>query len=58
MEATRIKALRKAMKLTLARFATKLNVCYTTVCLWESAKFQPSVKNLQKLEELGKQHGI
>lgn len=58
MEPSRIKALRKAMNLTMEAFATKLKSSFTTVCHWESGRFSPNLKNLRKLEELCKEYGI
>lgn len=58
MESERIKALRKAMDCTLERFARKVGSSYTTVCHWESGRFQPSIRYIKILEELCKEHGV
>lgn len=58
MDPNRIKALRNALKMNLREFSIELGIGYSTLCTWESGRFQPNVKHWQKLEELCKKHGV
>lgn len=58
MESSRIKNLRLALKMNLLEFAKEFGIAYSTLCNWESGRFQPNLKHWQKLEELCKKHGV
>ena len=52
------KKLRSKLILTQAEFGALLGVSFTTVCRWETGKYEPTMKQKRRLVELCKEHNI
>ncbi|MDE6666749.1 MAG: helix-turn-helix domain-containing protein [Clostridia bacterium] len=52
------KKLRSKLILTQSEFGKLLGVSFTTVCRWETGKYEPTIKQKRRLVELCKEQNI
>lgn len=52
------KKLRSKLILTQSEFGELLGVSFTTVCRWETGKYEPTMKQKRRLVELCKEYDV
>lgn len=52
------KRLRSKLILTQSEFGELLGVSFTTVCRWETGKYEPTMKQKRRLVELCKEYNV